>query len=114
MLLRLLNAVMCLLFLVSCAVQINDPDPGVWIAMYGFCAIVSFAAMLGFYTILPLVSLLVLVPWFLVLMPKELGPWLQIETAREAGGLLFCIVWMIVLTLVWRSRRRKAAVESAA
>lgn len=114
MFLRLLNAVMCLLFLVSCAVQINDPDPWVWIAMYGFCAIVSFAAMLGFHTILPLLSLLVLVPWFLVLMPKEIGPWLQIETAREAGGLLFCIVWMIVLALVWRSRRRKAAVESAA
>lgn len=114
MLLRLLNAVMCLLYLVSCAVQINDPDPWVWIAMYGFCALVSFAAMLGRYSSFPLLSLLVLVPWFLVLMPKEIGPWLQIETAREAGGLLFCIVWMIVLTLVWRSRRKAAGTESAA
>jgi Transmembrane family 220, helix len=113
---RIAAALMCALFLVSLAVQYNDPDPWLWMPIYGLAAALaglgasgrlSFAANLG--------ALVVFVALFLVWMPSLFGAraeafehWHMLaptdEEPREAGGLALCALWSAVQTLLARRR----------
>ena len=42
---RICCAVMAVIFVLSAALQWNDPDPVPWIAFYGFAALTAFAAL---------------------------------------------------------------------
>jgi len=103
--------VMLLVFASSCAVQYNDPDPWLWIGLYGAAGIVTAFALAGRHT--PLVTLMGLgyFGYAMFNMP-HIGPgeWLTTETSRESGGLMISAIWMAVLTAVWYRRKHAASV----
>ena len=117
--LRIISIIMFLLLLLCVAVQYNDPDGPLWMAIYAYGAVVtayaiakrySVAAPLGFAGYLA--GFLYWLPGVVVENPSHLFTDLQmghegVEEAREAFGLFLCAVWMLVLSVAWlRSRKR--------
>ncbi|MFT4762658.1 MAG: hypothetical protein ACI9XO_000513 [Paraglaciecola sp.] len=110
---KITNIVLCILFLLFAAVQFNDPDPWIWVALYTLVAAVCGMAAVGNYRkTLILLGLAVcgielfnigpeFLKWIDMGMPnivdemKTEAP--HIEFAREFLGLLFC-----VLVLAWQ------------
>ena len=113
---RVLNFVMLLAFLLSAAVQYNDPDALVWIVLYGAAAVACFFFARGrLHWAVPAVVGLVAFVWAATLVPHVLGrvgfgemfesmqmkdP--RVELGRELGGLSVVAVWMAVLA--WKGR----------
>jgi hypothetical protein len=108
---RVLNLVFLALYILSAAVQYNDPDPMRWIALYGAAAVACIVAMSR-----PAprwLSALVAafsIAWIALLVPRVLGQvgisemfqergmaTMAIEEGREAIGLILVVIWMIVL-----------------
>lgn len=115
---RAADAFMLLAFLLSVAVQVNDPDPLPWIAIYALAAGACGLSLLGrggwHY---PAVIAVMAVAWAVRIAPRVVGdvPFadmfgafemesVAVEEAREMYGLLVIAVWMSVLTLRWRRR----------
>ena len=46
---KFFNLLFCLLFIVSAGLQYNDPDPYVWIPIYGYGAVLCWLAFRGRY-----------------------------------------------------------------
>lgn len=107
---KILNFILALMFLLFAFVQINDPDPVLWIAIYGLMAVVCILAIFKYY-IKPL--LWVMMAGFLVYMVllfPGVKEWFAqpdlsilfddvlkmqfpyIEEAREFLGLVICEV----------------------
>lgn len=102
---QIIDAVLAILFIAFAAVQYNDPDLLLWIAIYGIVGLVSVGAFFGKYHNYTLVSLILIITvWSLILVPN-LFSWLgtsdlaeiagemmsdkpYIEGTREFGGLL--------------------------
>lgn len=120
----ILNAAMLLVFVFSAVVQMNDPDPLVWVAMYGAAAFACVLALMrrGHWSYPALVSVVSLV-WVATYAPRVLGrvpfgsmfgAWEMadtgIEEARETYGLMIVAVWMVVLAV----RTARAAKTHAA
>jgi hypothetical protein len=117
---RILNYILAVMFLIFASLQVNDPDPIVWILIYGSMAVVCVMAAFEYY-----------VPWLMIIqfvcyliycfiLTPGLSEWLAspdrsllfsevakmqylyIEESREFLGLCIC---MAVLILYWfRSR----------
>jgi hypothetical protein len=118
-LLRVVNAVMAVLFLLGLAVQYNDPDPWRWVAIYGAAAVACVLAIRGTLPRwLPLAVAVVAAAWAGLLAPhvvgrvapaelfREIGmDSVEIEEAREMVGLLLIALWMAVLAYASRVRR---------
>jgi hypothetical protein len=113
---RACAGVMCALFLLSVAVQYNDPDPWLWMPLYGLAA---GLAGLGAAGRLPLranaaagVLYLALFAWWaptlLEARPEAFESFHmrapEDEAPREAGGLALCALWSGVQTLIARGR----------
>lgn len=97
------------IFLISCIVQYNDPDPGIWLIAYGLAAVATALPLAGRHTLLPLVLGLAYFGWAMFNMPHVApGTWLQNEEARESGGLMVCAIWMAILTAAWYRHRHPA------
>jgi Transmembrane family 220, helix len=109
---RIADWTMTVLFVFAAAVQLNDPDPVPWVAVYGGAAAATAArAWRGRVPrVLPLGLAGGTLAWALAIAMR--GPaaaayfrmfdeWemqsLPIEQAREATGLLVVAAWMIVL-----------------
>jgi hypothetical protein len=107
-------SVFCILaglyFLFATAVQVNDPDAGIWEAIYAVAAAVSFyAAWRMSPRWLPLVIAAVSGVWALTLAPEAFASsfrelfqsWQMMSTGMEVGreflGLLILTGWMLVL-----------------
>lgn len=114
---NLCNAFFLLAFLLSAAVQYNDPDPVRWTAIYAAAAALCLAQWL---TVLPrrvpAALLVVCLAWIGSLLPKVVGAvsvsevfdsitmrTRAVEEAREIGGLLLVALWSAVLA--YRRRR---------
>ena len=120
MFLRVASAVMALVFVYSVAVQYNDPDAPVWMAIYGAAAVLSVLAALRPGRPQRLAALLIAViaaSWSLTLVPGVAGrvTWAEIagdyamkthtiEEARESIGLGIVAAWTLLLAIVWRPR----------
>jgi len=112
--------VMTALFVVSAAVQWNDPDPAYWIAIYGVAALLAARAAQGQLPLVPnAAAFAVLAALALRALPDLLGAreeafthWHMLatrdEVAREAGGLLICALWSGVQTALALARRTEA------
>jgi len=117
MAISILNSLFLLAYLLSAAVQYNDPDSLPWIAIYlaaaGMC-IARFRNKLPRW--MPLTLLTISLVWIGSLLPNVVGQvsmqdiiesismrTKEIEEAREIGGLAFVAVWAAVLT--HRNRR---------
>ncbi|MGB5553316.1 MAG: transmembrane 220 family protein [Flavobacteriaceae bacterium] len=93
-----------ILCLISAVLQYNDPDPMVWVLVYGVAALVSFGfAMNRLPAFVPfLVALLAILGCWYVFPVKFEGFDLQngdiknIEEGREAFGLLIITLIMFV------------------
>lgn len=115
---RLLAALMCGVFLLSAAVQWNDPDPWLWMPLYGLAAALAALGAAGRLPLWPNAAALVLfLGFFAFWAPSLLGArrdafahWRMQssadEAAREAGGLALCAAWSTVQTVLARRARR--------
>lgn len=117
--LRVADLVLAALLAVAAAIQLNDPDPWPWLAVYGAAAALSaIHAWRPLPRALPALLAAVAGIWALTLLPAAVGrvtpPDLvramepdrpAIEIAREVGGLLLVAGWMAVLVAVPTPRR---------
>ena len=109
---KVLSLVFGLLFLLFAAFQYNDPDPEVWIPIYGIAAVACLMAYVGMARWWFLAAMAVLYvaaavyqwpPVFEGFLFSEVGMRsMNIEMAREAGGLGICAAVMVVLAVLSR------------
>jgi hypothetical protein len=123
---RIVNFLLAIMFLVFAAVQVNDPDPVLWILIYGAMAVLAVMAIFEFYPrYVPLGLLVLLVGYSTVFIPGVIE-WVHhdnkaalfddvakmehpyIEESREFLGLMICVAVLIVYVV--RARKRKPAV----
>ena len=127
---RIVNFLFAVMFLTFAFVQINDPDPVIWILIYGAMAVLSIMAMFEFYPRKFIIGLIILfILYGMVYIPGMLE-WLRqdnkallfddlakmqhpyIEEAREFLGLLICIGVLIFYAV--RSRRKMKSANGLA
>ncbi|MBT1696835.1 hypothetical protein KK083_08130 [Fulvivirgaceae bacterium PWU4] len=121
---KIVNIILAVMFLAFAFVQINDPDPVLWIAIYGSMAVICImAAFRYFFRIVMLVLLAAFVVYAVILLPG-MREWmaqpdrsvlfddiakmqhLYIEEAREFLGLMICIaVLLMQLIRVWTLKK---------
>ena len=112
---RLVSLAMAALFVYSVAVQYNDPDPIIWMAIYGGAAL--FSILCTFRRIpfaLLLVYGLVSLIWAATIAPLVIGKQSLIdsEEGREMLGLLLVTVWsFVVAAFVRRQSREKSGAK---
>jgi hypothetical protein len=104
---KVASAAMACLFVICIALQYNDPDPLVWMALYLVPLVLSLRALRGRANFWP--NLLLGVAYSLSALrwaPAYAPGYLDNEEAREAGGLLLSGLWMAFLAVqAWRRRR---------
>jgi hypothetical protein len=120
----LVNRIMAGLFLLSAALQYNDPDPWRWTLLYAAAAAACLlagrsrlaswlAAAVAAVTLVWAASLSPILPEVrptdLVKTMKAENP--TIELGREFLGLVIVLAWMILLLVVTRPRATGAAIE---
>lgn len=111
---KILSLIFALLFLLFAAFQYNDPDPEIWVPIYGFAAVACFMAFAGvgrpwFFGLMAVIYLVAAYyqwpPVFEGFLLDEMGmKTVNIELAREAGGLGICAVVMLGLAFLTRPR----------
>lgn len=118
---RVSCGVMTALFVLSAAVQWNDPDPGYWIAIYGAAALLAARGAQGQLPLAPnAAACAAFGALALRALPDLLGGreeafthWHMLsekdEVAREGGGLLLCALWSAVQTTAALRRRRASS-----
>jgi hypothetical protein len=109
---RLLNGFVAAIFLISAAIQLNDPDPAAWVAMYGLAAvacliwprtpkpwlppaIVAAVALTWAATYASAIPGMAFSDMFQAMKAERPA----IEEAREMLGLLIIAGWMVVLAI---------------
>ena len=123
---KVLNLVLAVLFVIFAFVQINDPDPVLWILIYGAMAVVCVLAAFGHYYRWILAAMAVLYAGYSFVSLSGVLEWLRsdnkamlfddiakmqypyIEESREYLGLLICILVLIMHLISSRAGRRKA------
>lgn len=123
---KALNIFFIVLFLISAALQYNDPDPYIWIPIYLYGARLCYLAIKGKYRPgLYVLGLVVYLSYAVYLLFDKTGvlSWLQqhdaeniiqsmkatkpwIEETREFFGLLI-LVLALVLNMVWLTKKKK-------
>lgn len=121
---KIFNIILAIMFLGFALLQINDPDPAVWILIYGAMTVVCSMAAYNYYVRpLMLVQAIAYIVYSVILWPGVMD-WFRspdrsllfddlakmqfpyIEEAREFLGLLICLS---VLGFYWyRSGRTKS------
>lgn len=118
------NGLFLLMFAFSAFVQINDPDPLLWIAIYVAAAVVCAVELRRRRTpwwAPPAVGVVALI-WAGTIAPRVMGivPFgsmfeefemkdVRVEESREMYGLLIIAVWM--LAIAYASARRRRAIR---
>lgn len=122
---KALNIFFIIIFIASAVLQYNDPDPATWILLYLYAAWLCYAAIKGRYTpALYYLGLIVYTAYAVYLFfdkdgvlswstehnaenimqsMKATKPW--IEETREFGGLLICII-ALLLNMRYLSARK--------
>ncbi|WP_460675165.1 transmembrane 220 family protein [Larkinella ripae] len=103
-----------LIFLLFAVFQYNDPDPQVWVPIYGIAAVASFLALGNripswFYFVAGVAYLVAAVyqwpPAFEGFLLDEMGmKTVNIELARESGGLGICALALFILGVLTRNK----------
>jgi hypothetical protein len=122
---KILKIFFGLLFIVFALVQINDPDPLLWILIYGSMVVVSFMAVFHRY---PIRFMIAMASGFLIMTILHFdgfAAWLvssdryllfddlakmqypYIEEAREFLGLLICLAVLIFYFYLSRREEQK-------
>lgn len=118
---KILNLLLAAVFLLFAIVQYNDPDPWLWVALYGFVAgVAAFAAFGKYHSWLVAIGLALSIVWLASLTPGLLE-WIQmgmpniasamkaetpyIENTREFLGVFLCV---LVLFFQYIQARKKS------
>ena len=120
---KILNIILCILFVLFAVVQYNDPDPYIWVPIYLFVAgVCGYAAYgkfnsrvtWGGFIIISLYMISYIpafIDWIKMGMPSVVETMKAeksyVELTREFGGLVICVV-----TLAWQLYR-KASLKNA-
>lgn len=122
---KVVNFLLAVMFLIFAFVQVNDPDPLIWILIYGAMAVVCVMAMFTYYPFRILVALLVAYLAYSAFYFDGVSEWIRqdnkadlfddlakmehwyIEEAREFLGLFICII--VLLFYLVQSRKRRVA-----
>lgn len=123
---KIINFILALMFLLFAFVQINDPDPILWILIYGNMAVLCVLAMFKMRFVYWLGATIVLYSIYAALLVNSAWEWLQspdrsllfddiakmqnlyIEETREFLGLIICITAAVFHIL---SNRKKAITQ---
>lgn len=105
---RYIALVLGLLFILFAVFQYNDPDPLVWISIYGLAALISFGVFVRkFRQVIFIITGLAALAGAIFFWPAEyygitLNPAhkFEVEHARESLGLGICFVVMLYYFLV--------------
>ena len=125
---KVFNYVMGGLFIISAGLQYNDPDPYLWITIYGVAALLAYMNIVQkhdrFSHLGMLLACLIygftlvfkkdgVISWFndhqaesLVQSMKATKPW--IENAREFGGLMIIAVFLVINLIL---EKRKTSIS---
>ena len=118
---KYLYLALTIIFALFAALQYNDPDPEIWIPLYGYAAVVSFLMFIGKMTnpAWAIIGLLLFVitaikDWPSTFKGMEntmtiMRP--EIERARETSGMLICAVTMIFYIIVIINRKKRKSVS---
>ena len=115
--LKAVQGLMLLGLLLFTGVQYNDPDWFIWIPIYGFAAVLSALALANRYTVFAAIAAPAFFIGFLITLPHWRWPWsvwIEIEQAREGGGLLLIGIWLTFLAAMWYKKKGHAASENRA
>ena len=120
---KIVNLILTVMFLVFSFVQVNDPDPLLWIFFYGAMAIVCVLAAFKIYSRIALLILLLIFAGYSIILIPGVMEWLAqddlsglfdnvakmqhpyIEEAREFLGLLICVI-VVIIQLVMALRAK--------
>ncbi len=115
--LKILSITFGLLFLLFAFFQYNDPDPEVWVPIYGAAAVACFMAWAGlgrWWFFVGMAVLYAVATWYQ--WPSRFEGFLfgemqmrsvNIELAREAGGLAICAAVMLLFAGLTRNAVRR-------
>ncbi len=123
---KIFNIIFIVIFIISAALQYNDPDPYIWIPIYLFAAYLCFKAIQHKYNrVLYLIGIAVYLFYAAFLFYDNTGvlSWMQqhqsesivqsmhaekpwIEETREFFGLLIVILVLLV-NMLWLRKKRK-------
>src|SRR5687767_4389323 len=121
---RIFNFVLAVMFLVFAFLQVNDPDPLLWILIYGIMAVTCILAAFGIYKMKFLVAIAVLFAAYSAIYFPGVLEWLgtqnkgdlfseemkashpYIEEAREFLGLMICLA--VLVFYIFKARRKRA------
>lgn len=121
---RALNIIFLVLFLLSAALQYNDPDPYIWMPLYLSGALVCYYALTDRYCpVLCVSALAVYIPYaaYLFVAPDGVWSWLSehraesivqtmkasqpwIEETREFFGLVLLVI-AVTANMLWVGKR---------
>lgn len=121
---RYLAIFFTVVFILFAIVQYNDPDPWLWIPIYGYAALMSYLAYQKKY-IMPalIIGLIGYIAGAIYYFPPSITDWINaeetakslqmkmpfVEEARESLGLLICVIAMgIFLYAGYRQRKNQA------
>lgn len=86
---KFFNLLFCILFIISAALQYNDPDPYLWIPIYLFGAFICFSAMKkNFYPTVTLAGVFLFISYGIYLFFDKNGvlTWLNLHQAENIAG----------------------------
>lgn len=106
---KVLGFLFTVLFLISSVLQYNDPDPFIWIIIWGVAGLISLGFALNEMPFqIPLVAGILAFIGFFYVYPEKFegfeigaGDIKNVEEGREAFGLL--IIAIVLLTFAWRT-----------
>ncbi len=111
---KAVNLILAVLFVVFAFVQINDPDPVIWILIYGAMAVSCVLAAFGYYYPKIMIAILIIYLIYSATFFSGILVWLKqddkamlfdniakmehpyIEESREFLGLFICISVLIM------------------
>lgn len=129
---KILNLFLAVMFLLFAFVQINDPDPVLWILIYGLMAVACVLAAFNYYFPKILLVLLVVYVGYSFVYYAGVMEWLRsddksmlfdniakmqypyIEESREFLGLFICMLVLVMHLMTARHlrKRRRSTVDS--
>ena len=118
---RILSFILAIMFLVFAFVQVNDPDPIIWILIYGVMAVICVLAAFGIYPRKFMIGLAIAYSLYSIYYFPGIREWLHqedksllldnlakmqfsyIEESREFLGLMICV--LVLVFYLFKSRK---------
>jgi hypothetical protein len=124
---KAVNLLLAVMFVVFAFVQINDPDPIIWIIIYGAMAVVCILAAFKYYPVIPMLLLLAAYVGYSFVFFDGVMEWFRqddksvlfddiakmqhpyIEESREFLGLMICVIVLLLQIILARRAAKVSA-----